>query len=218
MAQWRRETLGYQFDPEPGMDIRWEEEFSSCDYDSQDLHSSVDSDSSSDEATTDYEDDFDAEQPDMYVIEDHVTAGAVAAVPVPDGAEKTDTAPRCEENAEVPVVDAQSSSDEDKSVEEPVGEVQDEEAETEPEVIQVDSDSCKANVASFFVDVALKFQIFSAPLVIDSDSTDADAVPTKNDEEPAGNGAGDMNGSDATAQGAMEAGGNNIGEITFVHV
>ena len=38
--------------------------------DSEDLHSSVDSDSSSDEASTDFEDDFDAEQPDMYVIED----------------------------------------------------------------------------------------------------------------------------------------------------
>ena len=110
MAQWRRETLGFQFDPEPQMDIRWEEEFSSCDYDSEDLHSSVDSDSSSDEASTDFEDDFDAEQPDMYVIEDATGSADPAAAKVSDGAEETATAGGSEENAELPVDETQPTS------------------------------------------------------------------------------------------------------------
>ena len=58
MAKWRRRTLGFAFDPEPDMDIQWEEERSSGDYDSEDEHSSVEGDSSEDELTTEGEDDL----------------------------------------------------------------------------------------------------------------------------------------------------------------
>lgn len=48
MMQRKRETLGFAFDPTVDDDIHMSEEYSSSDYDSDDLHSSVHGDSSDD--------------------------------------------------------------------------------------------------------------------------------------------------------------------------
>ena len=59
MAKWKRRTVGYPFDPEQDMDMDWEGEWSSCDYDSDEEHSEVLGDSSEHEDTTEGEDDLD---------------------------------------------------------------------------------------------------------------------------------------------------------------
>ena len=61
MAKWRRKTLGFPFDPEQDMDVQWEEEPSSGDYDSSDVHSEVLGDTSEDEETSEGEEDVDEE-------------------------------------------------------------------------------------------------------------------------------------------------------------
>ena len=55
MSQRRRQTYGCQFDPEVSGDIAVREEYVSDDYDSDDLHSSVEGDSSDDEKSSDDE-------------------------------------------------------------------------------------------------------------------------------------------------------------------
>ena len=49
--------MGFPFDPEQDMDIEWEDEYSSCDYDSDEQHSVVLGDSSEHEDTTEGEED-----------------------------------------------------------------------------------------------------------------------------------------------------------------
>lgn len=44
MAQRNRETYGFSFDPVGEDDLKWDEEFSSADYDSDDIHSSIEGD------------------------------------------------------------------------------------------------------------------------------------------------------------------------------
>lgn len=52
LAQRRREVLGFHFDPLEDDDIKWEEEFSTDDFDSSDDHDYAFGDSTTDGTTT----------------------------------------------------------------------------------------------------------------------------------------------------------------------
>ena len=68
MQQRKRQTFGVPFDADEGEDIKWDEEFSSGDYDTDDVHSSVGS-YCTDYSTTDDE-------------EEGWSGGAVVVAPV----------------------------------------------------------------------------------------------------------------------------------------
>ena len=60
MAQWRRTVLGFAYDPDDEFDIKWKDEFSGEDFDSDEIHSEPRSDDSPEESTTDEDEEEDA--------------------------------------------------------------------------------------------------------------------------------------------------------------
>ena len=90
MAKRKRNLYGFPYDPLQEEDILWEDEYSSGDYDSDEIHSSVASYTTDNELTTDEEDDENKSTVEVNPVDENLLDEAMASGKRVEDADSTD--------------------------------------------------------------------------------------------------------------------------------